>query len=296
LQWLEKQGFLQTEQVAKIRERATRQALEPLFWLGEGEYIWQDGSPEDNDFLPAKTLEIPSLLEEFRTRLSSWQALRGKVQSPHQRAYLFQSTGTQQSTPPLLMKLAKLLRGLSLHQVATVIKQDDIKLTQMLLPYIESGEIFLREPKSPWDHLPNIPPAPQPSAKAPPTEATQEPVKSIKIACVDDSPAVLRKIDMFLGDEYEVIKINSPTEAASALFRAKPDLVLMDISMPEINGYKLCSLLRNSKLLSQIPIIMVSSREGMIDKVRAKATGATDYLTKPFTKESLLAMIQKHLQ
>jgi twitching motility two-component system response regulator PilG len=293
LQWLEKQGFLEREQVSQLRLRATREALEPLFWLSQGEYLWQEDSQQAAELPSTETLEIPSLLEEFRTRLTSWQALAGKVQSPHQRAYLFNRQGKQQPSS-LLVKLAKLLRGLSLHQVATLIKQDDIKLTKMLFPYIESGEIFLREPKSPWDQLPNIPPLPQ-NPTAPPKEETTEAVKPIKIACVDDSPTILRKIQMLLGDEYEIIKINSPTEAASALFRAKPDLVLMDISMPEMNGYKLCSLLRNSKQLSQVPIIMVSSREGVIDKVRAKATGATDYLTKPFTKESLSAVIEKHL-
>ena len=69
----------------------------------------------------------------------------------------------------------------------------------------------------------------------------------------------------------------------------------MDITMPEINGYKLCSLLRNSVALRETPIVMVTGRSGLVDKARARVTGATDYLVKPFTRGSLLAVVEKYL-
>ena len=79
------------------------------------------------------------------------------------------------------------------------------------------------------------------------------------------------------------------------LFRIRPDLILMDVTMPEINGYKLCDLLRDSVMFRNTPIVMVSGHRGIIDKARAKIAGATDYLTKPFTRDSLLAMVERYM-
>lgn len=286
---LEQQGFLSSIQVSQLAEQTTREALECFLWLSEGEYYWETNPKKESVLSVAKPLDIPTLLDEYQNRITSWQSFQSKIETPHQRAYLFNRQGENPSSP-MLAKLCKLLRGLSIHQLAMVLKQDELKVAQMLYPYIESGEIFLRSPKSPWDNLPTIP-------QYPPTKIQETPkCQTWKIACVDDSPTILREMQRFLGEEkYEITKIENPIEAASTLFRVKPDLVLMDISMPEINGYKLCGLLRNSNALSKVPIIMVTSRTGVIDKVRAKTVGATDYLTKPFTKEELLAVVEKHL-
>jgi two-component system, chemotaxis family, response regulator PixG len=70
---------------------------------------------------------------------------------------------------------------------------------------------------------------------------------------------------------------------------------LMDITMPGINGYKLCSLFRSSTALAEIPIIMVTGNKGLVDRVRANIVGATDYLTKPFTEQDLIALVEKYL-
>ena len=80
------------------------------------------------------------------------------------------------------------------------------------------------------------------------------------------------------------------------IFRLKPDLILLDITMPRINGYKLCGLLRNSEHCNHTPIIMVTGNTGLIDKARAKLAGATDYFTKPFTQQGLMNIVERHLQ
>ncbi len=100
----------------------------------------------------------------------------------------------------------------------------------------------------------------------------------------------------FLGENiFQIVMIEDPIEAASILFKIKPDLIFMDISMPRINGYKLCALLRKSTSLKETPIVMVTGRTGFIDKTRAKMVGATDYLTKPFTKTDLLSAVKNNL-
>jgi two-component system, chemotaxis family, response regulator PixG len=69
----------------------------------------------------------------------------------------------------------------------------------------------------------------------------------------------------------------------------------MDITMPDINDYKLCRLFRSSAAFETTPIIMVTGNKGLIDKARAKLVGATDYLTKPFSQTELLELVEKHL-
>jgi twitching motility two-component system response regulator PilG len=79
------------------------------------------------------------------------------------------------------------------------------------------------------------------------------------------------------------------------IFKVKPDLILMDFSMPKINGYKLCRILRQSHILKETPIIMVSGNSD-IEKEELERSGITDYLAKPFSQEQLLSVVNKYLQ
>ena len=94
---------------------------------------------------------------------------------------------------------------------------------------------------------------------------------------------------------YEVISILNPNDALVNLEKFQPALILLDINMPEINGYDLCAMLRRNELFQRVPIIMLTGRDGMLDRIRAKLVGATDYMTKPFEPEQLINCITKHL-
>ncbi|QYO61988.1 response regulator [Leptolyngbya sp. 7M] len=119
---------------------------------------------------------------------------------------------------------------------------------------------------------------------------------SYTIACIDDSPAVLKSINSFLDDEnFSVIMINDPVKALMQIIRSKPDLILLDVTMPNLDGYELCSLLRKHPSFRQTPVIMVTSNTGFLDRAKAKLVGASGYLTKPFTQPDLVKMVFKHL-
>jgi two-component system, chemotaxis family, response regulator PixG len=77
--------------------------------------------------------------------------------------------------------------------------------------------------------------------------------------------------------------------------RNKPDLILLDVGMPNLDGYELCSLLRRHPLFKHTPIIMVTGLTGFIDRAKARLVGASGYLTKPFTQSELLKTVFKHL-
>ncbi|WP_017319179.1 response regulator [Mastigocladopsis repens] len=125
----------------------------------------------------------------------------------------------------------------------------------------------------------------------------QPPGKSTyTVACIDDSPTVLNSIKHFLDEStFSVVMINDPVKALMLILRSKPDLILLDVEMPNLDGYELCSLLRRHSAFKNIPIIMVTGRTGFIDRAKAKMVRASGYLTKPFSQSDLLKMVFKHI-
>lgn len=117
------------------------------------------------------------------------------------------------------------------------------------------------------------------------------------IICIDDSQAMLEKIESYLDPEYFELKtIIDPVASVSKICAMKPDLVLMDISMPNINGNSLCQILKRSYLFKDVPIIMISSNTSPLNKATAQSSGATDYLEKPFSKAQLMQVLGTYLE
>lgn len=295
---LKTRGCLDDNDAVELARALSRDALESLVWLQTGSGAWLDGASAPAHLIAGDAVPLAPLLEQCAQRLRGWQALQPAIASPHQRLYLFdRSLGEigagADARQQFLARLAKLMRGYSIRQLAMFLKQDELRLAQFLHGYIKQGAVVLREPLAPLDRLPAPPIAPvSPAARAYPA---RQPLR-FRVACIDDSPTVLDEIQRCLNvKNVELIKIDDPIRAASIVFRTKPHLVLMDITMPEINGYKLCGLLRNSESMAGVPIVMVSGNSGLIDKARAKLVGATGYLTKPFTPGELQSVVGKYL-
>jgi two-component system, chemotaxis family, response regulator PixG len=120
--------------------------------------------------------------------------------------------------------------------------------------------------------------------------------KVYKIFCIDDSPTALSAIKSFLDEQiFSVVGANDPLKALMQILRTKPDIILLDISMPNLNGYELCSLLRKHSYFKNTPVIMVTARTGFIDRAKAKMVRSSGYLTKPFTKLDLLKAVFQHI-
>lgn len=117
-----------------------------------------------------------------------------------------------------------------------------------------------------------------------------------KILCIDDSPVMLKTITTLLDKQmFSVIALDDPLKALMQILRTKPDLILLDISMPQLNGYELCTMLRRHANFATTPVVMLSARTGLIDKARAKMVKASGYLTKPFTQAELLKVVFSQL-
>lgn len=142
------------------------------------------------------------------------------------------------------------------------------------------------------------PPSPAAAPAADLVRSIQRPAsaKVYTIACIDDSPTVLQAINAFLDDRsFSVVLINDPIKALMQIIRSKPDLILLDVTMPNLDGYELCSLLRKHPSFRNTPVVMVTGNTGFIDRAKAKLVGASGYLTKPFTQTDLIKIVFKHL-
>jgi adenylate cyclase len=116
------------------------------------------------------------------------------------------------------------------------------------------------------------------------------------ILVVDDTPNNLRLLSTLLMEQgYEVGKAINGQMALKSAQAAPPDLILLDINMPEMNGYEVCSLLKANPQTRDIPVIFISALDEVLDKVKAFSVGGVDYITKPFQSEEVLARVRTHL-
>ena len=121
-------------------------------------------------------------------------------------------------------------------------------------------------------------------------------LKSIKVMIIDDSNTIRKSAEMFLRSSgYEVILAEDGFEAMSKIVDNQPDIIFIDIVMPRLDGYQACMLIKKNPIYQSIPVIMLSSKDGLFDKARGRMVGSNDYLTKPFTAEGLLSIIHKYV-
>ena len=115
-----------------------------------------------------------------------------------------------------------------------------------------------------------------------------------RILVVDDSNTIRRSAELFLKQGgHDVYLAEDGIDALSKVYEHQPDLIFCDISMPRLDGYQTCAIIKRNPKFSDVPVVMLSSKDGVFDKARGRMAGAQDYLTKPFSKEQLLQAVQQ---
>jgi len=118
---------------------------------------------------------------------------------------------------------------------------------------------------------------------------------SLKIMVIDDSSTIRRSAEIFLGQAgYQVVLADDGFDALAKMNDHKPALIFCDILMPRLDGYQTCALIKKSAKFHTTPVIMLSSKDGLFDRARGAMVGSDAYLTKPFTKDSLLKTVRDH--
>jgi DNA-binding response OmpR family regulator len=119
--------------------------------------------------------------------------------------------------------------------------------------------------------------------------------QSPTILAVDDSPVMQDLVKRALSNEYRVLVADNAVDALSIIYHDQVSLLLLDVTMPGIDGLELCRTVRNIPQFQELPIIMLTARDGMFDKVQGRLAGATEYLTKPFQSEQLCQVVKTFL-
>ena len=124
-------------------------------------------------------------------------------------------------------------------------------------------------------------------------QAPAEPA-GIKVLVIDDSNTIRRSAEIFLKQGgHDVLLAEDGFDALAKVNDHDPDLIFCDILMPRLDGYQTCAIIKRNARFASVPIIMLSSKDGLFDKARGRMVGSQDYLTKPFTKDQLLQTVQQ---
>ena len=115
----------------------------------------------------------------------------------------------------------------------------------------------------------------------------------VKVLVIDDSNTIRRSAEIFLRQGgHEVVLAEDGFDALSKVNDHDPELIFCDILMPRLDGYQTCAIIKRSPRFARVPVIMLSSKDGLFDKARGRMVGSEEYLTKPFTKEQLLRAVE----
>jgi len=304
--WLVERQYLQPEEAQVLVERMTTEVVKSYLLLPQIVSLQFTPSPF---VLPIYYgVALSNVVGDCRQRLEAWTAYLPLIWSPFQRPYFFTNRYSEEKLSlAQRQKLSQMLKGFSLRHLSALLNLDEIMIAKRFYPLIRQKAIILREPSPPFDLLPRFSTEIANLQSTLPLGEEEEITfssfsdsaiqsKTWKVVCIDDSPTILKEIDRFLDSEnLEVFTIRDSLKALMQILRIKPDLILMDVGMPNVDGYKLCSMLRKSPLLKTTPIIMVTGKTGLIDRARARMVGATDYMTKPFTQSELLQIVFRYL-
>jgi twitching motility two-component system response regulator PilG len=116
-----------------------------------------------------------------------------------------------------------------------------------------------------------------------------------KVMVIDDSNTIRRSAEIFLLKAgCEVILAEDGFDALAKITDHQPEVIFVDIMMPRLDGYQTCALIKKNPRLREIPVIMLSSKDGLFDRARGRLVGSNEYLTKPFSKDTLLEAVRRH--
>jgi twitching motility two-component system response regulator PilG len=263
------------------------ETLFDLLGLHQGSFVFELGAPLSPQLT---TLEVTPLLARTMKQVQLWMQLQPYIASPDQCPVIADLGALQQQlSNRTLNKLSGFADGkTSLRQIARYLNRDILTVGKAIYPYVQTGVIQFGSLMS--DE------ATAQSAKQSREGGELRSAKSPRVACIDDGAPIRETVIAIMRDHgYNVRAIANPLDAFSVLFQFKPQIILCDITMPELDGYEVCAMLRKSTAFRQVPIVMLTGKDGFIDRVRAKMVGATDYLTKPFGENELLMLVEKYV-
>ncbi|MDJ0747144.1 MAG: response regulator [Xenococcaceae cyanobacterium MO_167.B27] len=289
------QGLIERQQLADGIASVNREVLFDVIQLCQiGNHqlsyriITDDPNSKIISILPV--VEITSILKQALQEWKKWQNEGLASYSPNlfpiiKKPELLQKQSL--SKPQSL--IISLINGIeSLRNLAITSNLEIATVTKYLLPLVKLGVIeFSPVPiprKSDISHIGNN------------SSISTSPEKKFLIACVDDSPVACQALEKVICSQgYSFVGIQDGLKALALFLKNKPNLIFLDLMMPIINGYELCAQIRKTPSLKNVPVVILTGRDGLVDRMRAKMVGSTDFLSKPVGEKDLLNVIDKYV-
>ncbi len=242
-------------------------------------------------------LDCSYLVKQVTTIFSQWNNSQLASYSPNFYPIVEQSNILEEyKIDPENSFILSLIDGtVSIHNIAWQTKKSIVEIADFLAPLVIGKIISLSPVAVPQkaNSLKNK------IEKLPPSSSSQI-LSSTKqkylIGCVDDSLLVCQNLESIVAKAgYNFLGIQDPTRAVMVFLKNKPDFIFLDLIMPVVNGYELCSHLRRVPIFKDIPIVILTGKDGLVDRMRAKMIGSTDFISKPVDEKLVIEMINKHI-
>lgn len=275
---------LSSRDARNILHSMVHETLFDLLSLRQGRFIFEMGAPLSPQL---ESFEIMPVVTQVMHQVQEWKQWHPQIHSPEQVLTIVDGAALADALPSTtLHTLLTYVDGeTSLRQIARLLNRDISSVTRALYPCVQRGWIQV---SSGGERLERR------MAQGWATGVQQR--QSPCIACLDDAATVRHTVESILQRHgYQSVLLDHPVLALSQFFEVKPDLILCDITMPDLDGYEICAMLRQSTVFRQTPIVMLTGRDGFIDRVRAQMVGATDYLAKPFGEDELVTIVEKYV-
>ncbi len=239
--------------------------------------------------MPMSFTNADMSIKQMQDAWSIWSQAGLTNISPNLAPVLRRPEQLQQMVNPSVYKnFVSLINGqFTLRELGIKMKQDVMPVTRSLLPYILKGIIEL------------VPVPDSPLTVESSSSTVKQPRKQTAplIACVDDSPQVCKILEEIMTrNGLRFIQIQDAVQALPIIIQEKPDLIFLDLIMPIASGYEICTQLRRISAFAQTPVIILTGNDGLVDRVRAKVVGSTDFMSKPIVADRVMNMVRKYLR
>ena len=290
---------INSSQLTAMLTTAAQETIFDLLQYGQGQKLSFRSQPEIFVNRPPILVNTEEVISQAELEWAAWDKQKLANISPNKTPVIRHPVQLyRQTTPIIYQNLVQVITGKrTLREIAIEIDEDLLLLTRSLTRYIQTGIVELIE--LPDLKLPTIGNKVLPDRPAKLTSASSSRSQAPKVklvVCIDDSPQVCELMRSIVTDAgYRFIAIQDSTQALPRLLENKPDLIFLDLVMPKVNGYELCGQIGRISSLSKTPIIILTSKDGLLDRLRSKVVGASEFICKPITKESIDSCLYKHI-
>jgi two-component system, chemotaxis family, response regulator PixG len=285
-----------TLELIKILTAAAQETIFDLLQYSQSEKLTFRSQPEVFAHRPQILLPTENILARAEAMWLEWTAQGLGNISPNKTPAIAHPVQLyRQTTPIIYQNLVRVITGKqTLREIAVAIDEDLLLLTRSLTRYLQTGiidSIDLPDLPTPTIAIEDLP-----AGTASPTPPSAPVLSNKLVICIDDSAQVCKLMRAIVTDAgHRFISIQDPTQALPRLLENSPDLIFLDLIMPKVNGYEICSQIRRISTLAHIPIVILTGKDGLLDRVRSKATGASEFISKPIARDAINTSLTKYI-